>query len=306
MVKYILKRVGIGIITLFLLITITFFLTRMMPVNPFSADNISATAMAQLQEKYGLDKGVMEQYIIYLKNLAKGDFGVSYKKTGITVNTIIENGLPNTFSLGITAFIVSMVVGIGMGIWMASTKREWVRGILLTATTLGVSVPNFVFAILLMLVFGVYLQVLPATGLESPLHYVLPVIAMSAYPISQISRLVQTSYTEAMSQDYVTMAKAKGLKKSTIGLKHILKNAILPVVTIAGPMIAFLLTGSFEIESVFAIPGIGKEFVYAISNRDYTVIMGLTIFIGTLIIVANLVVDIISAIIDPRIKLSKK
>ncbi|MGN0339151.1 MAG: ABC transporter permease [Lachnospira sp.] len=306
MFKYIIKRIALGLLTLYVLITITFFLTRLMPGNPFSSDNISATALAQLNSRYGLDKPVSEQYWMYIQNLLHGDLGVSYKKTGVTVNTIIANGLPNTVSLGLTAFIFSMVVGILMGIWMASTKKEWVRGILLTFTTLGVSVPNFVFAILLMLVFGVYLRVFPATGLDTPAHYVLPVIAMAAYPISQISRLVQSSYSEALNQDYVVMAKAKGLNKTTIIFKHILKNAILPVITIAGPMIAFLLTGSFVIENVFAIPGIGREFVNAISNRDYTIIMGLTIFIGAMIIVCNLIVDVISAIVDPRIKLSSK
>lgn len=284
---------------------VTFFLTRLMPGNPFSSDNISATALAQLNSKYGLDKPLDQQYLLYMKNLLHGDLGVSYKKTGVSVNTIIAQGLPNTVSLGLSAFVFSLIVGVAMGIWMAATKKEWVRGILLTGTTLGVSIPNFVFAILLMLVFGVYLKVLPATGLTTPRHYILPVLAMSAYPISQISRLVQSSYSEAMNQDYVVMAKAKGLKKSTITFKHILKNAILPVITIAGPMIAFLLTGSFVIENVFAIPGIGREFVNAISNRDYTIIMGMTIFIGAMIIVCNLLVDIISAVVDPRIKLSK-
>ncbi len=305
MLKYILKRLAIGVVTLFLLITITFFLTRLMPGNPFSSDNISATAMAQLNAKYGLDQPVGKQYTLYISNLLHGDLGVSYKKTGVSVNTIIAQGLPNTVSLGLTAFIFSLTVGVLIGIWMATTKREWVRGLLLTGTTLGVSVPNFVFAILLMLVFGVYLRWFPVTGLGSPANYILPVLAMSAYPISQISRLVQSSYSEAMNQDYVIMAKAKGLSKRTIVFKHILKNAILPVITIAGPMIAFLLTGSFVIENVFAIPGIGREFVNAISNRDYTIIMGLTIFIGAMIIICNLIVDVISAVVDPRIKLSK-
>lgn len=183
MLKYILKRLGLGIVTLFVLITITFFLTRLMPGNPFSSDNISATALAQLNSKYGLDKPLDQQYLLYMKNLLHGDLGVSYKKTGVSVNTIIAQGLPNTVSLGLSAFVFSLIVGVAMGIWMAATKKEWVRGILLTGTTLGVSIPNFVFAILLMLVFGVYLKVLPATGLTTPRHYILPVLAMQCcYP----------------------------------------------------------------------------------------------------------------------------
>ena len=160
---------------------------------PFVGDiALYQSTMAQLKEKYGLDKSVSEQYFTYLKNLLHGDLGVSYKKTGVSVNMIIRNGLPNTVSMGLTAFVFSMLVGIFLGILMASTKREWVRGLLLTGTTLGVSVPNFVFAILLMLIFGVYMKALPVTGLGTPRHYILPVIAMSAYPISQISRLVQS------------------------------------------------------------------------------------------------------------------
>ena len=206
--------------------------------------------------------------------------------------------------LGVITYIAALFIGIAIGIWMAVTKKEFVRGTLLTVSTLGVSIPNFVFAIFLMLVFGVILQWCPVLGLDTPKHYILPVITQVVYPVAQISRLVQSSYTEAMNQDYVIMARAKGLTKWTITIRHILKNAILPVITVSGPMLAFLITGSFVVENLFTIPGIGREFVNSISNRDYTVIMGLTIFIGAIIIVANLLVDIICALVDPRIKLN--
>jgi oligopeptide transport system permease protein len=171
-------------------------------------------------------------------------------------------------------------------------------------STLGISVPNFIFAILMLLVFGVWMRILPIIGLSTPLHFIMPVITLTLNPIASISRLVHSNFTEAMKMDYVTMAKSKGLKLSTIRFKHILKNALIPVVTNAGPTIAFLLTGSFVVESIFSIPGIGQEFVNSVTNRDYTVIMGLTIFVGALIILCNLIVDLVYPLIDPRVKLS--
>ncbi len=304
MIKYIFKRLVIGVITLFALTTITFYLTRLMPGNPFQTENISTSMLETITAHYGLDKPIDQQYVIYLKNLLHGDLGISYKKSGVSVNDIIAAGFPVTMKLGVITYIAALFIGIAIGIWMAVTKKEFVRGTLLTVSTLGVSIPNFVFAIFLMLVFGVILQWCPVLGLDTPKHYILPVITQVVYPVAQISRLVQSSYTEAMNQDYVIMARAKGLTKWTITIRHILKNAILPVITISGPMLAFLITGSFVVENLFTIPGIGREFVNSISNRDYTVIMGLTIFIGAIIIVANLVVDIICALVDPRIKLN--
>lgn len=304
MIKYILKRLAIGAITLFALTTITFYLTRLMPGNPFQTENISTSMLETITAHYGLDKPIDQQYVIYLKNLLHGDLGISYKKSGVSVNAIIAAGFPVTMKLGVITYIVAAFIGIAIGIWMAVTKKEFVRGALLTVSTLGVSIPNFVFAIFLMLVFGVILQWCPVLGLDTPKHYILPVITQAVYPVAQISRLVQSSYTEAMNQDYVIMARAKGLTKGTITIRHILKNAILPVITVSGPMLAFLITGSFVVENLFTIPGIGREFVNSISNRDYTVIMGLTIFIGAIIIVANLLVDIICALVDPRIKLN--
>lgn len=304
MAKYILKRLGIGILTLFVLITVTFFLTRMMPGSPFDISNLTPANQERMISFYGLDRPLTEQYIQYMGNLLRGDFGVSYKKAGVTVNELIKTLAPATMKLGIISYGVALVLGTAFGIWMAVTKRELVRGSILAFSTFGVSLPNFVLALMLMLVFGVFLQWFPVLGLSTPKHYVLPVITQAVYPIAQISRLVKSSYTEAMQQDYVVMARAKGLKKRRIALVHILKNAMLPVITASGPMIAFLLTGSFVVENIFTIPGIGKEFVNAVSNRDYTVVMGLTIFIGALIIVCNLIADVLCALVDPRMKMA--
>lgn len=303
MLKYVVKRVLIGIATIFALITITFFLVRLMPGSPFEAENVSSAMIKTLEKEYGLDKPLFLQYITYLDKILHGNFGVSFKK-GVSVNELILRGAPATMKLGIISFLLSALLGIGLGIWQATTKSEVTRGILLSFATLGVSLPNFITALLLIMLFGAFLQLLPIVGLSTPRHYILPVIAQSVGPIATISRLVKSTYTEAMQQDFVTMAKAKGLTKPYISVRHILKNSMIPVITYFGPCIAFLLTGSFVVESLFSIPGIGREFVNSISNRDYTVVMGLSVFIGAIIIIANLAVDIICSFIDPRIKLT--
>lgn len=304
MLKYAAKRIGIGLITLLALIVVTFLLVRLMPGNPFDVANLTPANQEEMMAHYGLDRPIPEQLGKYIWNLLQGDFGISYKKSGVTVSELILQEAPATMRLGGIAFLLALVVGTAIGIWMAATGREFVRGAILTFSTLGISVPNYVLALILMLVFGVQLKWFPVLGLATPLHYVLPVITLAVYPIAQISRLVKTSYAEAMQQDYVVMARAKGISGGRILLLHVLKNAMIPVITTAGPMIAFLLTGSFVVETIFTIPGIGREFVTAVSNRDYTVVMGLTIFIGALIILCNLVADLLCALVDPRIKLT--
>ena len=258
-----------------------------------------------MMRHYGLDRPILEQLVQYIQNLLKGDFGISFKKSGTTVSELILMEAPATMAIGGLAFLVALVLGTIIGIWMAVTGRDFVRGSILTFTTLGISVPNYVLALVLMLFFGVKLQWFPVLGLGTPAHYVLPVITLAVYPIAQISRLVKTSYNEAMQQDYVVMARAKGIASWRITIVHVLKNAMIPVITTAGPMIAFLLTGSFVVETIYTIPGIGREFVTAVSNRDYTVVMGLTIFFGALIILCNLVADLLYALVDPRIKLTE-
>jgi len=304
--KYIFKRLVMGIVTMFFLITVTFVLTRLMPGSPFDAANISPTMLAALEENYGLDKPIDQQYLTYLQGLANGNMGVSYKKTGVTVNQLIAGGFPVTLQLGLISFAIAMVIGTLIGIWMSVTPSNRVRGELLTASTLFISIPNFVLSIVLMLFFGVTLKWLPVLWDGSFKSYILPVTALAVYPIAQVSRLVHTSFTEAMHQDYVTMARAKGLRKIRVLGLHVLKNALIPLVTVAGPMVAFQITGSFVVESIFTIPGIGKEFVNSVNNRDYTVIMGLTIFVGGIIILANLLSDVVCAVVDPRIKLDAK
>lgn len=303
MVRYIIKRLFIGVVTIWALITITFFLIRIMPGSPFEADNLSQSAIEQLESTHGLDEPMWKQYILYMENLMHGDLGISYKKN-VSVNTLIARGFPYTLSIGLLSIAVSAFIGILMGIWMATSKRLAVKNTLLGIATLGVSIPGFVTAILLMMIFGVWWPVLPIVGLGSPANYILPVAAQSFGQIASIARLTKSTYSEAIQMDYVTMARAKGLSNLYITARHVLKNALIPVVTYFGPAIAFLITGSFVVESIFSIPGIGREFTNAITNRDYTVVLGFSVFIGVIITVANLAVDIICSLIDPRIKLT--
>lgn len=303
MVRYIIKRLFIGVVTIWALITITFFLIRIMPGSPFEADNLSQSAIEQLESTYGLDEPMWKQYILYMENLMHGDLGISYKKN-VSVNTLIARGFPYTLSIGLLSIAVSAFIGILMGIWMATSKRLAVKNTLLGIATLGVSIPGFVTAILLLMIFGVWWPVLPIVGLGSPANYILPVAAQSFGQIASIARLTKSTYSEAIQMDYVTMARAKGLSNLYITARHVLKNALIPVVTYFGPAIAFLITGSFVVESIFSIPGIGREFTNAITNRDYTVVLGFSVFIGVIITVANLAVDIICSLIDPRIKLT--
>jgi len=304
MVKYIIKRLLLGILTLFVLVAITFTMTKLMPGSPLQSKNVSGELLEKIEAQYGLDKPVIQQFFIYVKNMLKGDLGTSYKKIGTNVTDIIKQSMVPTIKLGIVTAILVLVVGIFAGIMMAKSKSPFSKGAWLTGLTLGVSIPNFLVALLLMIVFGVLLHAVPIIGLSTPKHYILPAIAQGLYPISAVARLTQSSYEEVIRQDYITMAKAKGISKSTILFRHVLKNAMLPVITYMGPMVAFLLTGSVTIEKIFSIPGLGREFTNAIMNHDYTVVMGITIFMGAIIILCNLLADVICAVVDPRTRKS--
>ena len=304
MIKYILKRLGLGLLTLFILIVIPFTLTKVMPGSPLQSKNISGDVLAKMEAQYGLDKPVVTQLFIYIKNMLHGDLGTSYKKTGTSVTAIIKQSMIPTMKLGLVTTVLVLVVGIFSGIMMARSKSPVAKGAWLTGLTLGVSIPNFLVALLLMILFGVIFKALPIIGLSTPLHYILPAVAQGLWPISAVARLTQSSYEEVIRQDYITMAKAKGISKSTILFRHVLKNAMLPVITYIGPMIAFLLTGSVTIEKIFTIPGLGREFTNAIMNHDYTVVMGITIFMGALIIMCNLIADLLCAVVDPRTRKS--
>ena len=304
MPKYIIKRVLIGFVTLFVLASVTFFLMKATPGSPFSlAKYKTPEALAAAEAKYNLDKPLVEQYVIYLKGVAQGNLGESMINTGRSVSYYIKTGFPVTARLGLIAFVLALVGGIALGTGAALSRHKWVNNLCMFVATIGVSVPSFLIAMIMLIVFGVQLHILPFIGLNSPLNYIMPALSLAFYPIAMIARLTRSSMLEVMNQDYIILARSKGTPYKKVVIKHALKNAMLPVVTYAGPMFAFMLTGSFVIESVFSIPGIGRAFVSCITTRDYPIIMGLTIFLGFLVITFNLITDILSAIIDPRIKL---
>ncbi|MCF0108916.1 MAG: ABC transporter permease [Erysipelotrichaceae bacterium] len=307
MFKYIIKRLLIGCVTLFILATLTFFGMKAMPGDPFSQDNkvLSAQTIAALNAKYGLDKPVTEQYVIYLNNALHGDFGESISKKGQMVTDIIVKRAPVTAKLGVVAFTIALVVGLSFGIISALTKRRWVNSLITAFATMGVSVPGFLFAMIIMYIFGVKLRMLPVMGLDTAKHFIMPSIALSLSSISMITRLTRSSLRDEMHKDYITLARSKGTSEFWVTVKHGLKNALLPVITYCGPMFAGLVTGSMVIETLFSIPGIGAEFTNSITNRDYTLVMGLTLFFGAIVIIMNLVSDVVAAIVDPRIKLGK-
>ena len=307
MARYIFKRIIAGILTTFVLITATFFLMHAIPGGPFSPaeeKNVPVEVLERLNEKFGLDKPVWEQYIIYLKGLLHGDMGISYKQLDVTVNETIQRGFPVSAKVGIIAVLTSLLIGVALGITSAIHRNSWADWGSMVFATVGISVPVFVIAVLLLYLFSVWLKWLPTFGLTSWKHYILPVACLSFNPIAYIARQTRSSMLEVMEQDYIRTARAKGVPELWVVLRHALKNAIMPVVTYLGPLIAGLLTGSFVVERLYAIPGIGRDFVTSISDRDYTMIMGITIFFGIFVIICNLIVDIAYAIIDPRVKIT--
>ena len=297
----IMKRVLLAVISLFAIITITFFLMNIIPGDPFMSEKATEATRKILIAKYGLDKPLVVQYVTYLRNAIHGDFGTSLNRKGREVMDIIMGGIRPTASLGLVAFVIAMTVGILLGTISAFSRQRWVSGLVAVISTIGVSVPSFLIALLMMLVFGVLLGWLPIVGLSSWRHYIMPGIALSLAPIAMIARLVRSSLLEVMRQDYMVLARSKGTPELQVITRHALKNALIPVITYAGPLIATLLTGSFVIETLFSIPGIGAEFVTSVSNRDYTLIMATTIFLAVLMVAATLLCDIIYKLVDPRI-----
>ena len=304
MIRYTGKRFLISLLSVWMLITVAFFLTRQMPGSPFQTGNVSGEVLEQMEQEYGFDQPVSAQYVTYMRNLLHGDLGISYMNPGESVTEVIARALPTTLSLGILAVIVSLVAGTLLGMLQAFSQKRWVRTTILFGTIFGAGIPNFVIALLLALVFGVQWKLLPVVGLDSWTSYLLPVLSLAAYPTAVVTRLMCHACRQELQKEYVVLAKVKGLSMRRIAWTHVWKNAWIPVLNYAGPAAAFLLTGSFVVESIFTIPGLGREFVNSIANRDYTLIMGLTIFMGVVVIGVNLAVDLLCAWIDPRIRKS--
>lgn len=304
MPKYIAKRVFMAAVTAFLVATLTFFIMNMVPGGPFLAEKaVTPQAQAAMEAKFGLDKPLNEQYTTYMKDLLHGDLGPSLKKRGRTVNQIIATKFPVSAKLGGIAILVAVFVGVPLGSVAAFNRGKFLDNLIIVGSTAGIAIPSFLSSTLLMYFLSTKLNLLPSMGLNNPVNYIMPVIALSLYPTAYIARLMRSSMLDVMGQDYMRTARAKGISTFKSIFKHALRNAILPVVTYLGPLLASLMTGSFIIEKIFTIPGLGSEFVGAITSRDYPMIMGTTIFLAVFIIVMNMIVDIAYAYIDPRIKL---
>ena len=304
MLRYFIKRILMAILTVLVVATLTFFLMNAVPGGPYEAEKaISPTAKAALEAKFGLDQPLFKQFITYMNNLLHGDFGPSLKQRGREVKDIIFSKFPVSAKIGGIAVAVALVLGIPLGSIAALNRGKIADNTIIVIATIGIAVPSFVVCALSMYFFGVKLRWLPTVGLTSWKHYILPIFALAFYPTAYITRLMRSSMLDVMGQDYMRTARAKGLNQFVTLFKHALRNAILPIVTYVGPMLAYTLTGSFIIEKVFTIPGLGGEFVSSITNRDYMMIMGTTIFLASLMVFMNVVVDIVYKIIDPRINL---
>ena len=277
---------------------------NLVPGGPFLSEKaVSPKAMKALEAKYGLDKPLFEQYLTYIGDAVHGDFGDSLKQRGRTVSKIISTKFPVSARLGGMAVLVAFCIGVPLGCISALNRGKIGDNIIIVIATCGIAVPSFVICTMLMYVFGVRLGWLPTLGLSTWKHYIMPVIALAFYPTAYITRLMRSSMLDVLGQDYMRTAKAKGLNQFVSLFKHALRNAILPIVTYMGPLLAYTVTGSFIVEKIFTIPGLGSEFIGSITNRDYTVIMGTTIFLATLMVFMNVVVDIVYKLVDPRIKL---
>ena len=304
MLNYLGKRIINSVIVLWIVMTVTFFLMHAIPGGPFTAEkNLPPAVKANIEARYKLNDPLSTQYIDYVGNILHGDLGPSFKYVGRSVNDIIGESFPVSFELGMEAIVVSLCFGVPAGVLAAFRRNRWQDRTVNFLTTLGIAVPGFVLAALLVDVFAMKLGWLPAAMWNDWTNRILPTIALAAMPMAFITRLTRSSMLDVLGQDYIKTAKAKGLGTGYILFKHALPNALIPVVTYVGPMVASILTGSFVIETIFAIPGLGSYFVTSIYNRDYTVILGVTIFYSAIIILMNMLVDIIYPLLDPRIKL---
>ncbi len=303
MVRYFFKRLGMMLIAMFFIILLTFVIMHSIPGGPFTSDKKVSPAIEEaMNEKYHLDDPLPKQFMDYLGNVLRGDFGPSYKYPGKTVNEFIEDGFPVSAKLGGITIIFVLLAAIPMGILAAVKNGKWQDTLMMALATIGVTIPSFVIASILIYLFSYKLSLLPSYGLDSWKGYILPVIALGGYSISYIARLMRSSLLEVLGQDYIRTARAKGLTEHQIVIRHALRNALIPVITVLGPTIANLLTGSFVVEKIFAIPGLGVHFVDSVTQRDYTTIMGVTVFYATFLMAMTLLVDLFYCLIDPRIK----
>jgi len=301
MLGYIVKRLLLAVLTVLLICAITFFVMHAVPGGPFNREKaLSPATKEALEARYDLDKPLVTQFFLYLKNLLHGDLGVSLKN-GREISAIIKESFPISAKLGLLAVTVALILGTIFGSLAALMRNKLPDRVIIFFSTLFTAVPSFVLATLLLLVFCIKLGWIEVWSANST-NYLLPVLALAAYPMAYTTRLAKTSMLDALSQDYIRTARAKGVSKWKIIFKHALRNSLIPVITYAGPEVAYIITGSMVVETVFTIGGIGSKFVQSINNRDYTVIMATTIFLATLMVVANVICDLLYKVVDPRIQ----
>ena len=305
MAGYLIKRVLMALLALLIITCVTFVVMNLVPGGPFLSEKApSPEVLAALEAKYGLDKPLGEQLVNYLKDLLHGDLGVSFRmQKNRPVTTIIGEMFPISAKVGVFAVLNAVILGIPLGCLAAYNRGKPIDSILRVIMTLGISIPSFVVATLLLVLFSVNLKILPGTGLASWKNYLMPCFALSFYPMCYIGRMTRSSMLDAINADYIRTARAKGLPSRRIIFKHALRNSLIPVVTYIGPMTAYILSGGFVVETVFSIPGLGRNFIQSILNRDYPIIMGTTIFLAAFVIIMNLLVDVLYKVIDPRITL---
>ncbi|MBS0647840.1 MAG: ABC transporter permease [Verrucomicrobia bacterium] len=306
MIKHLLKKLVILCTSLFVVVTLTFFLTHAIPGDPFSDEEaIPEEILKALYQHYGLDQPLYVQFGKYFNNLLHGNLGISFKYHGRTANDVIGEGFPISLTLGFEALLLAIGLGILLGSYAAVKRGKWQDQTTMLLAVLGISVPSFILATLLQYVFAMQLDWFPVARWGSFAQSVLPALSLAALPTAMIARLTRASMVEVLQQDYILMARSKGLNSFQIIYRHALRNALLPVVTYLGPLTANVLTGSFVVEKIFGIPGLGQWFVMSVANRDYTLIMSLTIFYSAFLMVCVFIVDIIYSLLDPRIKIGK-
>ncbi|MDN5332216.1 MAG: oligopeptide transport system permease protein [Tepidanaerobacteraceae bacterium] len=303
--RYILNRLFVSLVTAWVLVTIVFFLVRLLPGDPFLSEKVTPEIKANMMRYYGLDKPIHIQYMTFLKNLLKGDFGYSLRYKNRTVNEVIKQAFPYSADLGIRAVIFATIVGVTLGIIAALNRNRTWDYLAMFIAIVGVSVPSFVIGPLLQYVFATKLNLLPVSQWKGFSYTIMPTFALSLSSLALMARLMRASMLDVVNQDYIKTAKAKGLSPFQIIWKHQIRNAILPVITVLGPVTATLLTGTFVIEQIFAIPGLGKFYILGIQNLDYSLVLGMTTFYGLFLIAANFVVDIIYGLVDPRIRIAR-
>lgn len=305
MITYVARRILWIIPVVFTVSIITFLLMHSVPGGPWDRDKrLPEGVQARLNAQYGLDQPLYIQYVNWAGGFVQGNLGPSYRYQDRTVNNIVADGIETTFQLGIMAFLLAVLVGIPLGILAALGHNRWPDYLSTSISIVGISTPSFVLAILLIVFFGVELRWFPTSGWKGPANWVLPTIALAGFPIAQIARYTRASMLEVTRKDYIRTAQSKGLRDRAVVIRHMVRNALIPVVTILGPILAFLVTGSFIIETVFAIPGIGRYYISAIGTRDYSLLMAMTMLYAFAVAFMNVVVDVLYAYIDPRIRYS--